>query len=135
MKNLLITTVVFFEIAVISPASVAAQSCCKKEKSDCNKTRQSVFQTNTFTGVAKDSLKVSGLCGMCKTRIESAAKSVKGVTNAQWNKSSSMLIYLFDGTVKKEDVSNALINVGHDTELGKSPDKVYNKLPGCCKYR
>ncbi|MFA4853540.1 MAG: efflux RND transporter periplasmic adaptor subunit, partial [Bacteroidales bacterium] len=75
------------------------------------------------------------LCGMCKTRIENAAKSVKGVADAKWNESTGVLIYSFVGTVKKEDVSNALTKVGHDTELGKAPDKVYNKLHACCKYR
>jgi Cu(I)/Ag(I) efflux system membrane fusion protein len=24
---------------------------------------------------------------------------------------------------------------GHDTEKYKATDKVYNDLPGCCKYR
>lgn len=135
MKNLMIMAAIFFGIAIILPATTIAQCCNHKEKSGCNKSGQTSTQTTTVSGVAKDSLKVSGLCGMCKTRIEKAAKSVKGVTDAQWNDSTSMLIYSFDGTVKKEDVSNAITEVGHDTELGKAPDKVYNKLPGCCKYR
>jgi len=135
MKNLLIPTVIFFGIAVIFSANVAAQGCCKKEKSSCNKTAKSNVQTNAVTGKVKDSLKVSGKCGMCKTRIENTAKNVKGVTNANWNESTSILVYSFEGTVKKDDVSNALLKVGHDTELGKAPDNIYNKLPGCCKYR
>jgi len=106
-----------------------------KDDQTSHKTVQSEVQTNSISGVAKDSLKVSGLCGMCKTRIENAAKSVKGVADAKWNESTGVLIYSFVGTVKKENVSDALTNVGHDTESGKAPDKVYNKLHDCCKYR
>lgn len=133
MKKLIIPIALFLGIAFISPVSASAQSCCQKEKAACNKAGQS--DAKAVINVSKDSLKVSGLCGMCKTRIEKAAKSVKGVTDAQWNDATLMLVYSFEGTVKKEDISNALTKVGHDTELGKAPDKVYNKLPGCCKYR
>ena len=30
-------------------------------------------------------LDVQGLCGMCKERIETAAKSIKGVSSARWD--------------------------------------------------
>jgi len=72
---------------------------------------------------------------MCKTRIEKAAKTIKGITSAEWNNTTFMLVYTYDGTVKKADVSNAMVKVGHDTELGKASNKAYNKLPGCCHYR
>jgi Cu(I)/Ag(I) efflux system membrane fusion protein len=72
---------------------------------------------------------------MCKTRIENAAKGVKGVMSTSWDDASNTLTYSYNGTVKKEDISNALTKVGHDTELGKADNVVYDKLPGCCKYR
>jgi copper chaperone CopZ len=131
MKNLMIPIVIFFSIAIIYTSNVTAQSCCDKGKSSCNKTSQSA----AIKGTAKDSMKVLGKCGMCKARIEKAAKSVKGITDAQWNAATNKLIYSYNGIVKKADVSDAILAVGHDTEMGKAQDKVYNKLPACCKYR
>jgi len=100
-----------------------------------NKNMQSNSQNTIKKGTLKDSLKVSGLCGSCKKRIEKAAKSVKGVSSAKWDIAINLLIYTYTGIVKKEDVSNAILKVGHDTELGRAPDDIYNALPACCKYR
>jgi hypothetical protein len=135
MKTLIVSIVIFLGIVIIYPVSASAQGCCQGGKASCHKNGPSTVQTNPDNNVAKDSLKVSGMCEMCKARIETAAKSVKGVNYAFWNETSGMLAYSFDGSVKKEEVSNALLKVGHDTELGKAPDAVYNKLPACCKYR
>ena len=98
--------------------------------------------TNTYaqTGaksstVKTETIKVSGNCGMCKERIETAAK-VDGVTNASWNKDTKMLTLAYNPTVvKSEEVQKKIAAVGHDTEKFKADDKVYAKLPGCCKYR
>ncbi|MEI6765304.1 MAG: cation transporter [Bacteroidota bacterium] len=134
MKTMIITMAMFFGIAIISPNAANAQCCGGKEKASCHKSTPSNSQNRT-AGAVKDSLKVSGKCGMCKTRIETAALTVKGIKDAQWNETTGMLVYSYDGSVKKEDVSTAVGKAGHDTELGKAPDKAYNKLPGCCKYR
>ncbi len=96
---------------------------------------QSNSQNTVKKRTLKDSLKVSGLCESCKKRIEKAAKSIKGVSSAQWNAATNLLIYTYTGIVKKQDVSNAILKVGHDTELGRAPDDIYNALPACCKYR
>lgn len=134
MKTLIISIALFLGLALIVPVSSSAQ-CCAKQKSCGEKKACADNKTKSAEGVSKESIKVYGKCGMCKTRIETAAKTVKGVTTATWNDATNTLSYSFNGTVKKEDVSNALIAVGHDTELGKAKDDVYNKLPGCCKYR
>lgn len=132
-------------IAVLGINNANAQNCCGDKKTGCTKKTNSTDQTSTAQAstvrnkataeVVNDSLIVNGKCGMCKSRIEKTAKGIKGVTDAQWDQSTHILIYTYTGTVKKEDVSNALITVGHDTEYGKAQDKVYNKLPACCKYR
>lgn len=83
----------------------------------------------------KSSFKAYGACGMCENRIEKAAKSVEGVSVADWNKKTQMIDVTFDS--KKTDVmkiQKAIAAVGHDTEAVKADDKVYNALPGCCKY-
>ncbi|MDR1727260.1 MAG: cation transporter [Acidobacteriota bacterium] len=91
---------------------------------------------DTAAFAASGTLKVEGLCGMCKTRIEKAAKGVDGVTSAAWNKDTKELSLEYDSAkVKLAAVSKALAAVGHDTEADKADDKVYDALPGCCKYR
>jgi Cu(I)/Ag(I) efflux system membrane fusion protein len=81
-------------------------------------------------------LKVQGSCGMCKTRIEKAAKGVAGVASATWNQKTKVLELNFDSKkTTLEAISNAIAKTGHDTDKHKADDKTYNGLPGCCKYR
>lgn len=82
-----------------------------------------------------EEFKVYGNCGMCETRIEKAANSVDGVSEADWDKETKMIEVSFDKS--KTDVHKvhmAIANAGHDTEIHKASDEVYNSLPGCCKY-
>ena len=46
-------------------------------------------------------IKVSGNCEMCKDRIETAAKSVSGVTLADWSTETKMLHVAFDSKKNK----------------------------------
>ena len=83
----------------------------------------------------KEEFLVAGNCGMCKTRIEKAAKSVDGVSAAEWDKESKMIKVSFDsGKTDVHKVHMAIAKSGHDTEMHKASDEVYDKLPGCCKY-
>ncbi len=87
-----------------------------------------------MTATKTETIKVSGNCGMCKDRIEAAAK-VDGVTKADWNKDTKLLTLVYNpAMVKSDDVQKKVAAVGHDTEKFKAPDAVYAKLPGCCKY-
>lgn len=72
---------------------------------------------------------------MCKTRIEKAAKSVKGVTKATWDDADSFLTVTFDETKTTTlKIEEAVSKVGHDTDHTKAGDKTYSSLPGWCKY-
>ena len=83
----------------------------------------------------KENFKVYGNCGMCENRIEKAAKSVDGVTSADWDKDTKMLLLTFDDAKTSTDkVQMAIAAVGHDTGKHIAKDEVYNALPGCCKY-
>jgi len=83
----------------------------------------------------KESFKVAGKCGMCETRIENAALSVRGVESADWDKESGQLEVDFDADKADLDkIQKAIAKAGHDTDLYTANDKVYEKLPGCCKY-
>jgi len=79
--------------------------------------------------------KVSGLCNMCKERIEEAAL-IKGVKFAEWNKKTDVLkvIYNFKRTSLKT-IHKSVADAGHDTDMLKSSDETYKNLPTCCKYR
>ena len=95
------------------------------------------FATFAFaeTTTKTESVKVSGNCGMCKERIETAAK-IPGVTKADWDKSTKMLTLVYNpATVKVEDVQKKVAASGHDTGKFKAETKTYDGLPGCCKYR
>jgi periplasmic mercuric ion binding protein len=82
-----------------------------------------------------EDFKVYGNCGMCEKRIETAAKSVKGVTSADWNKETDMIEVSFDSTKTDVDkIQIAIADVGHDTDVYRAKDKVYEGLPGCCQY-
>ncbi len=81
-------------------------------------------------------LKVEGSCEMCKARIEKAALSVIGVSTATWDAKDKMLHLNFDAAkTSLSAISKAIAKVGHDTEKDKADSKVYEALPGCCKYR
>ena len=82
----------------------------------------------------KASFKVSGKCGMCETRIEKAALSVKGVDSAEWDKETGMLALEYGGKADLDKIQKTIAKAGHDTELYTANDKVYEKLPECCKY-
>ena len=83
----------------------------------------------------KEKFEVAGNCGMCKTRIESAANSVEGVSSAEWNKETKMLEVSYDSTsVNIHKIHMAVAEAGHDTKMEKANDVAYDNLPACCKY-
>jgi Copper chaperone len=89
------------------------------------------------TGTEKHGmLKVEGNCKLCKMRIEAAAKSVKGVSTANWDVEKKMLHLNYDAAqTDMNAISKAVAKAGHDTEKNKANQKAYDSLPGCCKYR
>lgn len=80
------------------------------------------------------SFKVTGTCGQCKARIESAALDVKGVKKAEWDSQSDMLVLVGSSKMDKQKVADALAKAGHKSELAAADPKGYAKLPGCCQY-
>lgn len=90
---------------------------------------------SVFAGKKTEKIEVKGNCGMCETRIEKAAKTVEGVSKADWDKETKMLAVTFDDSKTDLDkIETAIAKVGHDTPLHKANDEVYSKLPGCCLY-
>ena len=84
----------------------------------------------------KTTFEVKGNCGMCQKRIEQAARSVKGVTSARWNKANNQFSLVYDNKqTSPEKVQQAIAASGHDCGKFKADQKVYDKLPKCCQYR
>ena len=80
-------------------------------------------------------IKASGNCEMCEKRIEKAAFSVKGVKSAEWHVDCQDIHVIIDeNKCSKEDVAKAIAAVGHDTDLIKASDDVYEEMHSCCQY-
>jgi Cu(I)/Ag(I) efflux system membrane fusion protein len=120
MKHLIYLAIAF--------AATIAVNACSKPASDNKKEAES---TVVHAGMA-----VSGNCEMCKQRIESAAKAVRGVISAEWDGDTQQLHLNFD-TVKTSlpAIGIAIATAGHDAGQNKAPDGVYNALSECCKYK
>jgi hypothetical protein len=84
--------------------------------------------------LTKASFEVNGVCGMCKTNIEKAAKKA-GVAKAVWDLDSHLLSVAFNE--KKTSVKNIQEKVaaaGYDNTGATSTGSAYEKLHACCKY-
>lgn len=91
-------------------------------------------QTGNQNQTIKAEFKVLGECGMCKTRIEKAAKT-DGVTSAVWDiKTKVLKVEYLSSKIKVDTIHKNIAKAGHDTEKEKADNGVYDKLPACCKY-
>ena len=81
-----------------------------------------------------EKINVSGECGMCKSKIEKAAKSA-GASYAEWDVDAKLLTVKYSSTsTNSAKIEQAVAAVGYDTKNVKATDEAYNKLHGCCKY-
>lgn len=118
--------------SIDAAAQLEGKPSMMNQESQSGKTEQ-VTLSHLLSG---DSFKVSGNCEMCKDRIETAAKSVAGVTSAEWSAETQLLQVNFDESKANLDaIRKAIAQSGHDTEKYKAPDEVYKALPECCYYR
>ena len=100
------------------------------------KAEMNMKQGTEMANMEHQTIKVSGECEMCKDRIETAAKSVSGVSSPEWSTETKMLHVQFDGAKTNLDaIQKAIANAGHDTEKYKASDTAYKALPECCTYR
>lgn len=85
---------------------------------------------------AKASLKVDGVCLMCKARIEKASLNTKGVKSAIWDVKTHELKLIFDeNKTNIKTIEKNIVAVGHDTKNLKADDAIYNSIDSCCHYR
>lgn len=81
-----------------------------------------------------ETIKVWGNCGMCKKKIERAAKGA-GATTASWSEKTKQLqvSYTTEKTSNMK-IQEAVAKVGYDTQDLTATDKAYHKLDACCQY-
>lgn len=84
----------------------------------------------------KSTIKVSGVCEMCKSRIEKGTIKLKGVKYANWEIISNNLSLIYNSKkIKLDSIKKKIASLGHDTDKFKAPIDVYERLPECCHYK
>jgi Cu(I)/Ag(I) efflux system membrane fusion protein len=124
------------EIATGGVFSIDASAQLEGKRSMMNDSRVSPSENSAGQTAQHAVFTVQGLCDMCKTRIETVAKQVAGVSSASWDMPTRQLHLHFDSAKTSVDaVGKAIAAAGHDTDRDKAAEAVYNALPDCCKYR
>ena len=87
-----------------------------------------------FAQAKTETLKVSGECGMCKKKIEKAAKEA-GASYALWNMDSKILTIKYNkASTNTAKIEKKIAGVGYDTPDFKATEEAYKKLDDCCQY-
>lgn len=93
-----------------------------------------LFTQAGFAQTKSESFKVSGECGMCKKKIETAAKKA-GAEYALWNVESKELTVKYNNAASNTaKIQQGIAAAGYDTPQYKASDEAYNSLHECCKY-
>jgi hypothetical protein len=96
-----------------------------------------VMMAITSVSIAQDkteTFKVSGNCGMCKSKIEKAAKEA-GAKTANWDADKQEITVTYkSSTTNTAKIQQKIAGVGYDNAGFKATLEAYNKLHGCCKY-
>jgi len=97
----------------------------------------SFFMAAAMVSVAQsktETFKVSGNCGMCKSKIEKAAKEA-GAKTADWNVETKDLTVTYKtSSTNTAKIQQKIAAVGYDNAGVKATTESYKKLHGCCQY-
>lgn len=116
-------------LSLVIIASLVIVSCKNEAKTDAKTT------TEQGKELAMANFGVRGNCGMCKTTIEKAAKSVDGVAEATWDVKKKSIQVSYDAAKANEtDLREAIAHAGYDTDQESGNKAAYEKLPKCCQY-
>ena len=94
-----------------------------------------LFSNTTFAQTSKkESINVWGSCGMCKKKIEKAAKAA-GASAASWDADKHELEVSYDESkTSNTKIQEAIVKIGYDTQDFTATQEAYDNLPGCCQY-
>ena len=123
MKSLKILVLI---MAVIAFNSIALKAQCGDSESN---------NTSTAVKSGGQTYKVDGKCEMCKSKIEKAAYSIKGVKAVNWDVKTHLMTMDISQETNLDNVFKAIADAGYDNEKFKASEKDYKALPGCCQYR
>lgn len=127
MKKMILTTAVL--------GLLAFTSCKNDAKQTTDGGNSTSVNVEDELATAKTTFGVRGNCGMCKSTIEKAAKSVDGVASANWDVKKKQITIAFNGDKTNEDAFHkAIAESGYDTEKSSGSEEAYKELPACCKY-
>ncbi len=85
--------------------------------------------------ITKETFKVWGNCGMCKSTIEKSLKSTKGIKSAKWNVDTKKMTVKYDAEkISLDNIKKTIADSGYDTEEHKASNETYNNLHHCCQY-
>lgn len=123
-------------MAQFSPSAIDDQFTVEVKKDNgAIEQSESTTTTSDMKKIKKATFFVAGNCGMCKTRIEKAAKGVAGVSEAEWDMKTKKITVKFDTAQTSEaKIAKAIAAAGHDTKTAKADAKIYSNLPPCCLY-
>ncbi|ASB49917.1 heavy-metal-associated domain-containing protein [Alkalitalea saponilacus] len=117
MKTSIFLSTILFSLFILS------NSCTNRSGS-----------TQQQTTAIETQFTVAGNCGMCKTRIENAAKEA-GAISANWERESQSLKVSFNNQkTSLESIQKQIAAAGHDNDGHHAEDHVYDALHSCCKY-
>jgi membrane fusion protein, copper/silver efflux system len=119
----------------VDAAAQLAGKTSMMNQPESGKVSEGFTQSEALTKLAEATIKVAGKCEMCKDRIETTARSIKGVTFAEWSVEQQRLLVRFNNEETSSDaIQKKIASVGHDTEKYRASDEVYKNLPECCLY-
>lgn len=82
----------------------------------------------------QETFPVSGECGMCKSKIEKAAKQA-GATYAAWDVDKKEITVKYNSAESNTaKIKQAIATSGYDSPGFTATDEAYDKLHQCCKY-
>lgn len=95
----------------------------------------SLLYTAQIKNAKTETVKISGNCDMCKSKIEKSG-NVKNVATVNWDEDSNMATLTYDASkTNQQEILKRIANAGYDSESFYAPDDVYAKLPSCCQYK
>lgn len=95
----------------------------------------SLVYTAQIKNAKTETVKISGNCDMCKSKIEKSG-NVKNVATVNWDEASNMATLTYDASkTNQQEILKRIANAGYDSEYFYAPDDVYAKLPSCCQYK
>ncbi len=131
-------------VFVVITIALLTVACGKKEETqpvtETATTEQEIIEeatANVETEVEKTvsmNFVVYGKGETAKKMIETAAMSVKGVTEASWDIEKMMINLKGTSEVEWETVHNVIAGAGFDTAMKKATKEAYNALPDEAKY-